>query len=88
MVAIADNLFLVNHPFGEELSQEKMSGANEFCQDSRKFLDQLVEKIHKTVYSLSSISQGLYSFCPELRFERHDLIVFDLFAKLVTGLAR
>ena len=57
-------------------------------QDCRKFLDQLVEKIHKTVYSLSSSSQGLYSFCPELLFERDDFIVFDLFAKLVTGLAR
>ena len=88
MVAIPDDLFLVNHPFGEELSQAKMSGAREFRQDCRKFMEQLVEKIHKTVYCSSPVSQGLYAFCPELLFEGDDVIVFDLFAKLVTGLAR
>ena len=88
MAAIPDDLFLINHTFGEELSAAKMSGAKEFRQDCRKFLDQLVEKIHRTVYCSSSISQGLYSFCPELLFEGDDVIVFEFFAKLVTGLAR
>ena len=85
MLAIPDDLFLINHPFKEEMFRAKMSGAKEFRQDCRKFLDQFVEKIHKTVYCSSSISQGLYSFCPELLFEGDDVIVFDLFAKLVTG---
>ena len=34
------------------------------------------------------MAQGLYSFCPELLFEGDDVIVFDLFAKLVSSLAR
>ena len=62
MVAIPDDLFLINHPFGEELSHAKMSGAKEFRQDCQKFMDQLVEKIHKTVYCSSSIAQALYFF--------------------------
>ena len=88
MATIPHGLFLVNRPFGEELLQAKMSGVREFRQDCRKFLDQLVEKIHKTVYCSSPISQERCAFCPELLFEGDDVIVFDLFAKLVAGLAR
>ena len=88
MASISDDLFLANHSFREELLQAKMSGSKDFRLDCRKFLDQLVEKVHKTVYYSSPVAQGLYSFFPELLFQGDDVVVFDLFTKLVNSLAR
>ena len=47
-----------------------------------------MDKVHQTVFCSSPVSQGLYCFCPELLLDGDDVVVFDLFAKLVGCLGR
>ena len=88
MSPIPDDLFLINQLFEKVLLAAKMSRAREFRLECRRFLDRLVDKIQQTVYCSSPVSQGLYCFCPELLLDSDDVVVFDLFAKLVGSLGR
>ena len=81
--AVSDELFLANYELGQLLSASKGGEAREFRDNCRLFLDSLVEHLLSLVYATSSVSRGLYCFCPELLLEGDDLSVLDLFSRLL-----
>ena len=85
--AIAEEYFLE----GTRLlaSLEKINSSflrNEFHNDCRRFLDDLVSTILSTVAARSPVGQGLSCFCPEIVFGGADSSAFHLFGQLLDGL--
>ena len=74
--------FLVNYLCGRKLAAGKTSEILEFRVNWRAFLDHLVVVLLRNVTVISKMSQGLYSFCPEIVLEGYDSTVFGLFASL------
>ena len=64
--------FLLNWEFGEELQQGGTSEIRDFRNQSREFLDGLVDVILSLNWVSSEVTQGLYSFCPEILLEGDD----------------
>ena len=81
--AVSDDNFLANYELGERLRGSSGSEIREFGVKSRQFLDSLVTHLLSLVFASSSVSQGLYCFCPELLLEGDDVAVLDLFGKLL-----
>ena len=85
---ISSDDFLVNNDFGVELHRSNTSGACEFRNRCREFVDRLVDVILNQQLASFDCFQGLYCFCPELLFEGDDRHVFQLFARLFRVLER
>ena len=76
----------MNYEFGKQLSEGKTSEFITFRLQCREFCDRLIGTLLKTTSATSTISNGLYSFCPELILEGDDSTAFALFAGLCKGL--
>ena len=74
--------FLSNYAYGKELAAGKTSEIRDFRSKCRSFLDHLVVVLLRNMAVTSKLSQGLYSFCPEIMLEGDDHTVFGLFASL------
>lgn len=81
--AVSDDDYLANYELGERLRGSSGSEIREFGVKSRQFLDSLVTHLLSLVFASSSVSQGLYCFCPELLLEGDDVAVLELFGKLL-----
>ena len=71
--------FLIHYPYGKDLAAGKTSRMRAFRAKSRVFLDHLVVVLLRNVTVTSRLSQGLYSFDPEIMLEGVDSTVFSLF---------
>ena len=80
--------FLIHDSFGAELRQSRSSEAPEFLNQSRKFVDCLIDAILGLTLVRADLLQSVYAFCPELLLEGDDRYVFQLFAKLLRVLER
>ena len=78
----------MNHEIGDELHRSNTSGACEFRNRLREFLDRLVDVVLGQQVVSSDFLQGLFCFCPELLLEGDDRHVFQLFSRLVRVLER
>ena len=78
----------MNWEFGEELQQGGTSEIRDFRNRSREILDGLVDVILSLNLVSSEVTQGLYSFCPEILLEGDDQHIVRLFGKLLTVLTR
>ena len=85
---VGTDSFLSNDSFGVELRQSKSSEAAEFLNQSREFVDCLIDAILGLTLVRADFLQGAFSFCPELLLEGDDRCVFQLFAKLLHVLER
>ena len=80
--SILINEFLINHEFRKLLSEGKTSEFVTFRLRCREYIDRLIVMLLKNSSATSAISEGLYSFCPELMLEGDDTTAFALFAGL------
>ena len=72
----------MNYEFGKLSSEGKTSEFVTFRLRFREFIDHLIVVLLKFTSATTAISNGLYSFCPELMLEGDDSTAFALFAGL------
>ena len=72
----------MNNEFGKLSSEGKTSEFVTFRLRFREFIDHLIVVLLKFTSATTAISNGLYSFCPELMLEGDDSTAFALFAGL------
>ena len=69
--------FLMNESFGIELRQSRSSEASGFPNQSREFVECLIDGILGLTLERADFLQGVYAFCPELLLEGDDRYVFQ-----------